>query len=54
MSRQDSTYPRMCCRASTKQMVVVAELLLEGSGHLDGHRFVERLLEWMHIWPGGS
>jgi hypothetical protein len=44
----------MCCRASTKQMVVVAELLLEGSGHLDGHRFVERLLEWMHIWPGGS
>ncbi|HEV8190544.1 MAG TPA: ADP-ribosylglycohydrolase family protein [Ktedonobacterales bacterium] len=30
----------------TEQMVIVAELLLAGDGHLDVRRFVERLLDW--------
>lgn len=33
----------------TEQMVIVAELLLEGSGHLDDQRFVERLLDWARV-----
>lgn len=33
----------------TEQMMIVAELLLEGAGHLDGQRFVQRLLEWARL-----
>ncbi len=33
----------------TEQMVIVAELLLEGDGSLDGQRFVQRLLDWARV-----